>query len=72
MIYCQCGKRMTCLETRPADKGVRRRYKCDCGKRATTQETVIAFDAAPLAGGNPGAARATQPATGKHTTRSAA
>lgn len=40
-MICECGQRMKCIDSRPADqRGTRRRYTCRCGVRLTTLEVV--------------------------------
>jgi hypothetical protein len=43
-ITCDCGRRMSCVDTRTAGKGTRRRYSCECGIRLTTKEAIVAID----------------------------
>lgn len=41
-MKCSCGKRMTCIDSRPTGENLtRRRYRCSCGHRQSSIEMPV-------------------------------
>jgi len=41
-MKCTCGRRMTCIDSRPTgERLTRRRYRCNCGNRQSSIEMPV-------------------------------